>query len=783
MDISYTQANVTCNGLSNGRITIGAITLTSEESALYGNAYVLDWTDNVTSLNDTGTIASNLAAGTYGLRLIGNSNVSDYEYFTITEPAALDIYKIKNFNNPCDTISSIDVYVSGGTPPYRARYGTYSKQSDTSPISITGIIVAQTTNITVTDANACSASSDAEISTLFTNMNYNISGVVAPLIYDDHLSGFEITVAQGAAPYKFIIFESENNVKGDVVAETDILDTSIVVRNSGNTYSYDLSELIYPGSYIIEIIDSNNCHKDTTQQTVPNSAPLVISSNSTSNTTNNLVTGVDLNDVYDTILIPYKMIQNDSDMLDFIKGLRYKSKIKMKVGDLEYQQNIIKFNKDTSQYASNILPILHLGPSTLDWFFEINISRGFQIDDNILTDKAIMMVGDKEYDLIPRLDNSTSTCKIIKGNFVTSSTVALSLGFETGQTIGFYIDGDTERLLFASLEAADVYDLVDIHQPGYMLCVNLLHSDKLNSLISTTTETVDFSLDEMRYIADTRKVLDRFNGIQSPMYIAIQDKNESNGTIGLTISGGSPQNNTYYVSHKYVGENNVLQDIYYNDAIYKGLNLSGLPPGTYISKVSDQYGNIPTTLNNNPYSDHYTFAVNHIINVLHTDVDSLNFKYGDILNIVTDISDNTNTDNTIASTEDNSSSFVDFLTDPVDPPATSEDTGGQSVAATSTTSSTSFPVTENSSYNNSLNIIGPTDVSSIISGPNGFSKTFTGSIKLINMPSGVYTIVGKEQDLYSLKKLGRTVKVYMYNNLTESITIQYKSYLNTFTIG
>jgi len=310
MDISYTQTNVTCNGLSNGRIIIEAITLTTEESDLYGTEYILDWTDNASSLNDTNTIASNLAADTYGFRLIGNSNVSDYQYFTVTEPAALDIYKIQNFNNPCDNVSSIDVYVSGGTPPYSARYGTYSSQSDTSPISITGIIVAQTTDIVVTDANTCSVSSDAEISTLFTNINYSVSGVTAPLIYDDHLSGFEITVAQGAAPYKFIIYESENNAKGDVVAETDILDTSIVVRNSGNTYSYDLSELIYPGSYIIEIIDSNNCHQDTTQQTVPNSAPLVISSSSTSNTTNNLVTGVDLNNIYDTILIPYKMIQN-----------------------------------------------------------------------------------------------------------------------------------------------------------------------------------------------------------------------------------------------------------------------------------------------------------------------------------------------------------------------------------------------------------------------------------------------------------------------------------------
>lgn len=777
MDISYTQTNVTCNGLSNGRIIIEAITLTTAESDLYGTEYILDWTDNASSLNDTNTIASNLAADTYGFRLIGNSNVSDYQYFTVTEPAVLDIYKIQNFNNPCDNVSSIDVYVSGGTPPYRARYGTYSSQSDTSPISITGIIVAQTTDIIVTDANTCSVSSDAEISTLFTNINYSVSGVTAPLIYDDHLSGFEITVAQGAAPYKFIIYESDNNAKGDVVAETDILDTSIVVRNSGNTYSYDLSELIYPGSYIIEIIDSNNCHQDTTQQTVPNSAPLVISSSSTSNTTNNLVTGVDLNNIYDTILIPYKMIQNDSDILDFIKGLRYKSKIKIKVGDLEYQQNIIKFNKDTSQYSSNILPILHLGPSTLDWFFEINISRGFQIDDNILTDKATMIVADKEYDLVPRLDNSTSSCKIIKGNFVTSSTVALSLGFETGQTIGFYIDGDTERVLFASLEAADVYDLVDIHQPGYMLCVNLLHSDKVNSLMSITTETGNFSLDDMRYIADTRKVLDRFNGIQSPMYIAIQDKNEHNGTIGLTISGGSPQNNTYVVSHKYIAENNSLQDIYYNNEIYRGLNLSNLPPGTYISKISDQYGNIPTTLNDIDYSDHYTFAVNHIINVLHTDTDSLDFRYGDILNIVTDTADSTNTDNTIASTEDNSSSFGDFLIDPVDPPTTTE----ESVVVSASSSAVS--VTENSSYNNSLNIIAPTDVSSIISGPNGFSKAFTGSIQFINMPSGVYTIVGKEQDLYNAKKVGRTVKVYMYNNLTESITIQYKSYLNTFIIG
>ena len=52
------------------------------------------------------------------------------------------------------------------------------------------------------------------------------------------------------------------------------MDTSRIISNSGNAYQYDLSELLYPGSYIIQIVDSTGCEAETLEQFLPNSAPL-----------------------------------------------------------------------------------------------------------------------------------------------------------------------------------------------------------------------------------------------------------------------------------------------------------------------------------------------------------------------------------------------------------------------------------------------------------------------------------------------------------------------------
>ena len=782
MEINAAISNPLCNGLSTGQISVLSVTLTTSEQSLYGSSYVFDWTSNVSAdnLDTTGRVASSLPADTYGVRIIGNSNISDYEYFTLTEPEALEITGITNLNNPCETVSSINVNVTGGTAPYSATYGSYRGTSDTGEISITGIAIAQDSSIIVSDTNNCEVSTDTTISTIFTNITHSISDVSAPLVYDDHLSGFNIAVDNGTAPYKFIVYESEDGVKTDFVTQTDVLDTSKIISNSGNAYTYDLSEILYPGSYIIQIVDSNGCETETSEQILANSTPMNIVQTVSANTAPDVVTGVEISNFYDTILIPYKMIQTNSDVSDFVKNLRYKSKLSIKVGDSKYSQSVIKFGKDTSQYNNNTFSILHLGADPTEWFFEINITRGFTVDDNILSQDIVLEINGQEYTVEPLLNNSSSTCKLIKGNFTTSSSVAPSLGFNAGQLLGFYVEQNNERELFQTIECADVYNLVDIHSPGLLLCVNLLHSENLSTMINISSNSVDFTLEQLEYISDTRKILDRFNMNQDPFYVAIQDKKQYEGVVSFTIAGGSPEDNTYQVEHLSVDENNNLKNIYFNNEIYTGNNLNGLLPGTYITKIRDQYNNIPNTVNSSTYSDLYTEYVNYIVNTLNTDTTTLNFEYGDILSILEDASD-TGTDETTTVSTDNEEDFIDFL---IDPPEVEIVEAPDTVLPSDSTETTpTIAVTQNETYNNTMTITSPSAVNSIISGPNGFSHAFNGSIIFVNMPSGVYTIVGNADDLYSSKFHNRTVKVYISNNFDENIDISYVSYLNTFTIG
>ena len=185
-------------------------------------------------------------------------------------------------------------------------------------------------------------------------------------------------------------------------------------------------------------------------------------------------------------------------------------------------------------------------------------------------------------------------------------------------------------------------------------------------------------------------------------------------------------------------------------------------------------------MNSSTYSDLYTEYVNYIVNTLNTDTTTLNFQYGDILSILEDASD-TGTDETTTVSTDNEEDFIDFLIDP--PEVEIVEAPDTVLPSDSTETIPTIAVTQNETYNNTMTITSPSAVNSVISGPNGFSHTFNGSIIFVNMPSGVYTIVGNADDLYSSKFHNRTVKVYISNNFDENIDISYVSYLNTFTIG
>lgn len=150
--LTYTQNNVTCNGLCNGSINL---TASGGSGSLTYN-----WTGTST-VNQTAQDQNNLCSGTYSVTVSdANSCTGVLSAILITQPQALDVQA--NVTNPTNgSNGTIGLVVSGGTLNY-----TYSWQA------APGIVQGQPNqsglapgiyNVTVTDANGCTNSESFEL--------------------------------------------------------------------------------------------------------------------------------------------------------------------------------------------------------------------------------------------------------------------------------------------------------------------------------------------------------------------------------------------------------------------------------------------------------------------------------------------------------------------------------------------------------------------------------------------------------------------------------------------
>jgi len=170
LSVSVTnQTNVLCNGASTGAVTVAATGGTS--------TYSYAWT-GPGAFTATGSVLTNLAAGTYTVTVTDAHNCSASLPVTITQPSALNLSSVVTRptcppgvttlgNNGAITLS-----VSGGSPSYTylwsASNGGIVPPGQSGNQNIT-LLVAGTYNVKVTDANGCTATS----SVILTNINPN----------------------------------------------------------------------------------------------------------------------------------------------------------------------------------------------------------------------------------------------------------------------------------------------------------------------------------------------------------------------------------------------------------------------------------------------------------------------------------------------------------------------------------------------------------------------------------------------------------------------------------
>lgn len=145
ISISATHTNVTCFGASNGSISVNISSGTAP--------YTFAWNDNSTSQNRTG-----LTPGNYSVTVSDANNCTAAVSATVSQPATI-VLSVTKTDATCFGIANgnIDLTATGGTGNYLYNWSNNAYTQDISGIS------AGNYQVTVTDANNCSASISATI--------------------------------------------------------------------------------------------------------------------------------------------------------------------------------------------------------------------------------------------------------------------------------------------------------------------------------------------------------------------------------------------------------------------------------------------------------------------------------------------------------------------------------------------------------------------------------------------------------------------------------------------
>ncbi len=221
---SSSQINITCNGGSNGSITVTASGGTSP--CQYSKDGGTNWQGS--------NVFSGLSAGTYSIRVkdANNCNSSNYSV-TITQPSAVT-FSTSQTNASCCNCSngSITVNASGGNSLYQ-----YTKDggSNWQASNLFSGLVAGTYSILVRDGNSCYSSSQNITITEPGGVNISSTSTVNVTCNGGSNGSIAVSALGGATPYQY----SKDNGS---------------TWQLSNTFSN-----LNAGTYSVKVKDNNNC--------------------------------------------------------------------------------------------------------------------------------------------------------------------------------------------------------------------------------------------------------------------------------------------------------------------------------------------------------------------------------------------------------------------------------------------------------------------------------------------------------------------------------------------
>lgn len=786
MEISFLISNNICENESSGSIIIESINFEDQNEAFLYRNYVVVWSgdfDENTFISTDGLVVENLKNGIYQFRLFSPDSQQESQIYTaevLSESSKIDINNLKYLEYSCDESAYIYLEVSGGVPPYTFIAGTNNISSLNNAAKIENLS-SGFYEVSVRDSNGCTAVYDKIIEIKDHSFSNTINNIAAPQLVDNY-GLLDISVF-GQGPFSFL-FVDQSDIKNNIYIDT--FETKYIKSfdQENNIYNYFFDDIISPGIYSLTIKNSSGCFNFIDLINIPNALPIELSLNLSNSGSVSVPNYSQPLAIFDTLLIPYKFILNNSLFWNYIKNKKLKDKIDLFVNDIEYDATVTRNILDKECLNQNDIEILKLGNKIEDMFFYLYISPGINIssEPELLSSKIQIKTTNDTFDITLGLDKNQNidinNPSIIIGSFILSDLGYSEYHNGGDLSISLNPPSSFEDKQFSVKNIRKLINL-NTYTIGFVTILNFLEQfDVLISRIDTeSTSACNISSQKYQYILNIKNLLTTINSfnnlgsifIYNPLDIVYQ------GSISLAISGNdfftlfnneTIQNN-YSIEYYYIKEDSdTLYNIYRGSKIIKNITvLNDLPEGFYIIRIKDLYENIVKFINFNNnrinYDDHFIKAQK-TIQQFNSKILSL-FDYGDVLIYI---------GRQFSSLGNNS---IEFVEDSESPEETPEQNNTLSINVVSQTKD------EINTSSISVELLNE-EIDCYIYGPKNYKKSFNRNTSFTNLIPGIYTILGDEESLTKASKYQNEIRIFLDKNTNKSVFLDFVSYIDLISI-
>lgn len=242
-----TLNNVTCNGGSNGNVTISVSGGTPPYQLLWSHGTATNYSD------------SDLEAGGYDV-LVSDTNGCPNDFaFLITGPNALVVEEpaLQNVGCTGGSTGSITAHILGGVPPYTYSWSEQSNGATFSTQTISNL-AAGIYNLTVTDLHGCTiTTSDTVLAApplIYTIDSTNVT------CFNGNNGSVSVSVSSGSPPYQYIFDNTLNPDSAYNNLTAGLVD--VIVKDADNCRGHNIVNIQQPAQIVIHLNSQTEvlCH-------------------------------------------------------------------------------------------------------------------------------------------------------------------------------------------------------------------------------------------------------------------------------------------------------------------------------------------------------------------------------------------------------------------------------------------------------------------------------------------------------------------------------------------